>query len=503
MKIGVRTLQAAILGAAAMLYGFFARLYWVGYFNDDAYFIIGARALLRGRFVNLFDPYQRPIVHYLPGFPLFLAPFAEAAAPHWGRLKLLCILIALGSAAALARLFGRWLKPPQLAVLLALYALNPSLARAASFVMADMFFALLSLLVFLALRRCLEVPTPGGTMGLAALLGWSLIVRPTALPLAAAVAAGLLLARRRRTALLVCAGGFAVYALVALRNYGLIRAPNAYVPVWRSALARLASWPALLDNAQRVANLLFVAPFGLRLPYSPAGRAANLVLVAVLLAVCAAGMRDIARRGPKDRALAAAIALFLAGHFAVHASYPVIDARYALPALPYFLGFAAAGVFALAPRAAGAAAGAAGAALLLGNLAVGRAALAAAESPERRFPARTFAWVAGRTPPDAVLLSQRALPLSLYTGRRAVTESGADNEGLEAFHASLVRQGIGYFVDPPLRAVYLAGFSDAMNLAIHRRGQWAASSPRLFSPVFSDPLEGATIYEVLVAPPRS
>ncbi|MBI2363248.1 MAG: hypothetical protein HYV15_07695, partial [Elusimicrobia bacterium] len=67
---------AALFLAAAVLYVLARDAYWVGFFNDDAFYLIGAHSLLQGRFAELSHPAAPPLIQYLPGWPLLLAPLA-------------------------------------------------------------------------------------------------------------------------------------------------------------------------------------------------------------------------------------------------------------------------------------------------------------------------------------------------------------------------------------------------------------------------------------------
>lgn len=66
--------RALILLAAAALFWLSRHAYYVGFFNDDAYYLIGAKSLLSGRYAEIHSPGAPPLVNYLPGWPLLLAP---------------------------------------------------------------------------------------------------------------------------------------------------------------------------------------------------------------------------------------------------------------------------------------------------------------------------------------------------------------------------------------------------------------------------------------------
>ena len=66
----------AAVSALGLLYLLSLRAYYVGFFNDDAFYIIGARSLLSGRYAQLNVPGEPPFISHLPGYSLLLAPVA-------------------------------------------------------------------------------------------------------------------------------------------------------------------------------------------------------------------------------------------------------------------------------------------------------------------------------------------------------------------------------------------------------------------------------------------
>ncbi|MDD5629795.1 MAG: hypothetical protein PHU21_12065, partial [Elusimicrobia bacterium] len=65
--------RLACLAGLAVLYLLCLRAYYVGFFNDDAFYLIGARSLLSGGFRELSAPGAPPMTVYMPGYPLILA----------------------------------------------------------------------------------------------------------------------------------------------------------------------------------------------------------------------------------------------------------------------------------------------------------------------------------------------------------------------------------------------------------------------------------------------
>ncbi|MDD5629528.1 MAG: hypothetical protein PHU21_10725 [Elusimicrobia bacterium] len=493
---------APVLALALVLYWLYSRFYYVGQLNDDAYYVLGARSLLQGRYVDLADPFGRAMPFFPPGFPLFLSPFALIFAPHWEALRLVGMGVACASALALSRLFGRWLAPAGSLLLLALYAGNAAVCRSASWVISDSFFTLLALSSFLVMRRVLERGEPAAALLLGALLGWEWVVRPTGLVLAASAAAGLLYARRWRCAALAAAPALAVWAGETLRGLAGHRAAVGYWPRLQESLGFLADPLAAADQLQRVANLFFVAvPFGLQLPYSPAGFLLSAVLAAACALLAARGARAAAALGRQDQALVLAMALFALGLLAAQASWAAISSRYALPVLPLLLGFLVLGAQRRLSPWPGRGLAALAALILLGSHAAAwRSAADAAARPAQRFPARTLAWLSGHVPAEAVLLSPRPAMTYLYTGRRALADPRGPANDREEFRYSLLADRVSSVVDSPMDFLYRPGRASQPAAALRLRAAWLASWPRAFQPVFSDPEEATTVYEVAPDP---
>src|SRR4051812_25463771 len=82
-----------ILMAGFVLYALSFSMYYAGYFNDDASYILGAKSLMMGKYVSLDLPGQPPKTAYPPGFSLFLVPFVWLCQPHWQLLKCVSIIL--------------------------------------------------------------------------------------------------------------------------------------------------------------------------------------------------------------------------------------------------------------------------------------------------------------------------------------------------------------------------------------------------------------------------
>src|SRR5438067_2256867 len=101
-----RTLTFLFFLVAGLIYILSRHAYYVGFFNDDAFYIIGARSLLQGRYVELNQPGSPPFVNYMPGYPALLAVVAFLFKDTFLNFQLFSMALSLGS----LLLLGIWLK---------------------------------------------------------------------------------------------------------------------------------------------------------------------------------------------------------------------------------------------------------------------------------------------------------------------------------------------------------------------------------------------------------
>lgn len=183
--------------------------YRVGSFDDDANYILVARALAAGAgLTSKINGFAPLVAVYPPGYGGLLAPLAviwpHAVVPFRG-LSLVCYLALF----PLTWVYlGRRNLPPALGVVvLALLALNPVAATYATMVMAEMPFLVLLMVLLLVVERwegqTATVTAAGiATVLLAASLIW---IKEAGLGLAAGIVAWLVLRRMWRKAILAAA----------------------------------------------------------------------------------------------------------------------------------------------------------------------------------------------------------------------------------------------------------------------------------------------------------
>jgi len=493
-----------LLLAAGLFYAALLPRLCVGYFNDDAEFLLLGRSLLDGRYATLWAPGQPPETLLMPGFPLLLAPFVWLWAPHWAWFKLIPLALSLLSGFLFWRLLACWLDPGARLAALALFLFNPVVAGLSGAVMSDVSLLFAALLVFCLLQRlCAGDEMPSWGLGL--LLGGASIVRPVAALLIPAAALALTLARGRRAALRALLPAAAVWAAVLLRNLLAAHELSRYTAFWREGLSVLAAGPAaVLDNWHRVA-FLFCGPglTGLRLSREGWGIPASLAVIAGAATLAAVGFAVLLRERAQ-RPLLWAVAVFVAGCLLVQAFWPVLDTRYFLPLLPFGLAALVTGGRALCQRLPWPRLGlAAGLTVLLGAYAVQDARLwASARSGGRPqghvFPAETLAWIARNTPENALFLT-KAPWLYLYAGRRGLPAILADDSEEYRYHC--LRRGVTHVLSLPFSILTIPGgrtLDQARNW--NRNMAWAASWTEAFAPAYANLGEGTVVYRVVPDP---
>jgi tetratricopeptide (TPR) repeat protein len=474
--------------------------YYVGWFNDDASFVLLAQALWQALRSLSAAGLGGAFSHYLPGYPLFLAPFAAAFSPDWALLRWTTAGLTLLSVYGLWRLLEGWLDEGARRWAVLLYAVHPVALLCSGAVMADPFLACLFIWGLVGLRRVLE----GGSAGPWALLLSAAVLAPVAKPigllLPLAITASLAAARARRA--LLCFSLLFWLPCLALALFALLkdRSPTDYLTYLLQGLAALAGQPPL----ERVYGLLhyFVLVCGLGW-FGPLWDPAGAALIAGALYLCARGLAALLARPAPGRFLALAAAALLLGQFLVLSLWTVYSERYALPMLAPGLLLVVAGIGAVLktrPRA-----GRALLAALAAGFAVHSARLAAetrsaAAPPETRLCAQTLEWIRRETPESSRFTGNTPL-IRLYTGRAGAGLFAAHD--LDQFLLELSRAGITHALvtgQPVLSARGSYRNDHALQKRLERG--WLEGRPRYFKRVYANPDEVAAIYSVTVPPAR-
>ena len=84
--LGFKKRLFGVLALAAALYLAYLPRFYVGFFNDDARFILAAQSLLQGGYRRLAAPEHPPLNLIFPGYPFLLTLFVKLTEPHKVRL---------------------------------------------------------------------------------------------------------------------------------------------------------------------------------------------------------------------------------------------------------------------------------------------------------------------------------------------------------------------------------------------------------------------------------
>ena len=205
-----RLIVLALTVLAAVHAGVVARTYHVGSFDDDASYVMTARALAHLHGLTSTLPAGLPLVTaYPPGYAAILAPLAAAFGTATLPMRLLSgglllVLLPLTWTYLRGRGLDRWF----CGTVLALMALNPVLATYGSMVMAELPFLVAFLLALLALDRWAlqsETITRAG-VAVVVLLPALVWIKQAGIGMAAGAVLFLLWRRQVRKALLAVAG---------------------------------------------------------------------------------------------------------------------------------------------------------------------------------------------------------------------------------------------------------------------------------------------------------
>ncbi|HAM36092.1 MAG TPA: hypothetical protein DEB40_11675 [Elusimicrobia bacterium] len=491
-----------LLLAAGIFYGALLSRLYVGYFNDDAQYIVLARSLLQGRYCALGLAGSPPEISFPPGFPMLLAPFVWLLAPHWDWLRLIPAALTLFSGLIVWKVFDGWLRPGVRLAAVALFLFNPVTAQLSGSIMSDVGLLFASALVFWGLRQACALGASFSPWALGAILVWTAWLRPVGALFAAAAAPFLARARGWKAAAQAIVPAVALCGVLAVRNRLAAGEVTTYASYWRETLSQIFSGGmGFWDNWHRAAYLLLGhCLLGARLPHGGWGIWASMGLIVAAAGLAAAGWTDLLRRRPAREATAA-MGLAVLGCFFVQAVWPVMDSRYFLPLLPWMTVFLVQGWASLCgrlPRSrAGLAIGVAvlAAVFMAHDLRLLRSTWLGPRPQDWLLPRQGLDWVARHTSADAVLLTKVPM-VFLYTGRQGIPEVRADDS--EEFRFHCLRQRVAYVFDMPFPIGSNVPGSPVLDQARtwQRSMAWAGSWPEAFEPGFTDSSEGTSIYKV-------
>ena len=451
---------------------------FLGAENDDALYVLAARALAEGHYRMWFLPGRPPFTDTTPGFPALMAPSALLAPDNFLAHQMLAAFYLALAVAAAALWFRRRFSVFAAVVLGAAFAFNPLVLSRAGVVMPEAAF-LLAVFAVLAL-----LPGSGLKTGGALLAAY--LIRPAALPLWGAVWISLALQKRRRDlwgAVAVPVAGFALWSLWARAGGGVQEAKE--LPLLAGALRDGRGLELIASNLRQ-----FAATWGQTLLPLPWAKSAVPATIAGG-GIAAAAVWGIGRRLRADRA--DAVSWFLIGSLAMHALWPWWYERYLVALLPFLLAAAAEGLppaLKARPHVVAAVAGAALAAVFLSqNIPLWRGG-EAGRAPTLK---NTYAWIQSHTTAADGFASALYARDLLWTGR--VFQPLGTAASSEDLAASLKKRRARFVLWERNVDFGLTGDGNVLSRGLAGTATALEDTTR-FRPVHADEAERTTIYEV-------
>jgi hypothetical protein len=506
-RVKPESLAKAILLAGSLLYlGLLPRLD-VGCFNDDAVYVQGAQSLLQGSYLLRQLPQPVPMNHYMPGWPLMLAPFVAPFQPHWAWLKLIPLFLTILSGILLWQGLQPWLVPWARLVVLTLYLFNPTIAQFSGSLMTEPLFLTLTIGSLITLGRLLQRPFPTTRWLLSGLLAWASLVRPEGILLALAVFLGLAWARRWRTACQVFGIALLVWGAWHARNFALTGSFSNYAGEWRARLLAVSSQnqgeQSFLQGWAQTGQMFWGANvFGLDEMTIIRQRWLGALAMIAAGGLSLAGLARLAQRKNRiEEASLLAGATFCLFYVLVHALWLLIDLRFLLPVIPFALIGLTAACAAFVqrwPRTRPAVL--AGAVGLFVSYAYQDAAIAHDVTHPvmlNRVPRETLAWVQTHLAPESFVFSPIAPVIFLYTGRSAASyASPADPRDREEFRYWLFKNHMTHVLYRPFMHLGYPPLPNNRQTLWEKSEKWAASRPAAFPLLYHNPAEHTDVYAV-------
>jgi len=203
---------------AALIYALSLRAYYVGFFNDDAFYVIGARSLAAGSYLELNQPGHPPLVNYMPGYPLLMVPLIWIFGESPFVLQLFSIFLTVITLGLIFRLFRREWDVKILLPFLLICAFNPLTVSLSGTVLSDVPFLLFTLVSLLYLSRIWDTKKVKPWILYALLTSLCFYIRPVGALLTVGTGIALLLEKRWKTASLVLLIPMAGNSLFLIRN---------------------------------------------------------------------------------------------------------------------------------------------------------------------------------------------------------------------------------------------------------------------------------------------
>jgi hypothetical protein len=476
---------ALAVGAALILQALASNIFFVGYFIDDANYILLARswpALILGRAA----PYDVSLADRFPAFAILLSPLAALLSPASPGLRVFSLGATALAGYLLAGLETKRLESRWALLSVCAFVFNSTVVRYAGTVMSEPIFMASGLLC--AFLLC-ERPRREGLA--VAALALTCVLRPQGvLFLAAATVAGLDREARARTAR-TAGAAFALYLLaLAAIHLNAGRSISYFRDILHDSRA-IAFLPSYLSGLKTYLGMAFPGAF---FEWPPAGNALLRRAEAWTAIALGAGLmiRGAARYW-EDR-FTRICALYVLLSFAALPVWPLRDPRYVLALIPFIAMLFVRGLASLPPtsKAARAAVVAAVALLAACHLHGDARNLRDSFAPEQAFraPARTVDFINDELGPNARIMALAAATFQLYTTHPFLRIVQVATR--EEFLADLRRRRITHVLLAERSRDQEAPGSSSADAQSHVEG-WVKGSP-LFRQVFEDAPEDVRIY---------
>jgi len=439
-----------------MLYAAAANQHFVGFMEDDAQYVLGAKSLLTGQYADINLPHPPPTVSPMPGFSLFLTPFVALVGKHFNILKILMAALILLCGYLLHNLLKPWGTPSFRIWVTAVFLFNPLSVLMSDLVLSETCSLAATLLLLWLIRRWGDSPpSPGEALICGSLMSWINIMRPEGTLLTVAV--GIALIRRQRwRAVIPCVGiALTIYAAWLIRTKILTGSSSDYFlalgDYQGGALERLGTY--LRQSAKFMQVVFGSGVTGIPMRVLMRWPALAALTTLAVLVCCGRGIYSIWQQR-KDRFRLEIILIFGGSYVLLHSLAPYLDIRYALLLLPFLLMFVLAGInnfFEMIPSArrferlfwAGP--------VLIYLIANGSRLADSWLNRNPYFyklPSETIQWVVNNTPESAMILTNKPSMFYLYT-RRFTTTIREVEPHTRPLHAIFKSHGISYILLRP------------------------------------------------------
>lgn len=494
-----------IVGLAALTYALLNPLYRMGFLNDDAVYVLGARNIAH------LGAFQSQVIrpdYPMPGLPFLLSPLVYCVEPRWGRLEWAVVAACVVAVYLFGRL-SRQLFPERIALMsAALLAFNPLWVQFSGILIPGPFLAAAGLGALLLLERLHRPDATRSALLLGAVLGWASLLRPEAGVILVAFLVGMAFDSEARRQLGRVLLGIALWGCL----YGIWWKLNqgertefgsdihALIDFW------VHQFPTAIQFFKEMNYTFFaqaITSHGLLNPDSfinPAETALGLGLLSVILL----GIWRSWKERKLSRASVIATTLYCAFYFGSHLFWHIPQTRYVIPILPFLLLFFTLGLIevgqlfkkSMGPPVLGLGT------LLIVYLMTNAAALNAVsrgKDPMKGAPRESLNWFDVNAPRDAKVISNIAPSVELYGKRPSIT--GVESSSLDTLLSRLADRKIDYVVDRvALFVTPGVGNTEDPNVIWERMRRRMLHYPDQFQVIYENPVEQTRIFKIQSAP---